>query len=60
MKYYRFNQIAMAVLGALLLFFGAKTIIQIAQEEHEPEKPGYEVAGTEDTKKGGGSETGRG
>ena len=54
MKYYRFNQIAMAVLGALLLFFGAKTIIQIAQEEHEPEKPGFEVAGTEDTKKGGG------
>ena len=54
MNYYRFNQIAMAVLGALLLFFGARTIIQIAQEEHEPEKPGFEVAGTEDTKKGGG------
>ena len=58
MKYYRFNQIAMAVLGALLLFFGAKTIIQIAQEEHEPEKPGYEVAGTEDTKKGGEAKPG--
>ena len=40
MNYYRLNQIAMAVLGALLLFFGARTIIQIAQEEHEPEKPG--------------------
>ena len=42
MNAYRFNQIAMAVLGALLLFFGAKTIINIAFEEHE-EKPGYEV-----------------
>jgi cytochrome c2 len=50
MKYYRLNQIAMAVLVALLLFFGARTLIQIAQEEHEPEKPGYEVAGTEEKK----------
>jgi cytochrome c len=61
MKYYRFNQIAMAVLGALLLFFGAKTIINIAYEEHEPEKPGLEVAGTEEkpdgeAKPGGGAE----
>ena len=61
MKYYRFNQIAMAVLGALLLFFGAKTIINIAYEEHEPEKPGLEVAGTEEepegeVKPGGGAE----
>ena len=31
----------MAVLGALLLFFGAKILINIAYEEHEPEKPGY-------------------
>ncbi len=46
MKYYRFNQVAMAVLGALLLFFGARTIIHIMFEEHE-EKPGYEVPGTE-------------
>ena len=38
----------MAVLGALLLFFGARTIINIAYEEHEPEKPGYEVPGTEE------------
>ena len=30
MKYYRFNQIAMAVLGALLLFFGTRTVIEIA------------------------------
>lgn len=45
MKYYRFNQIAMAVLGALLLIFGTRTIIQIAFQEHEPEKPGFEVAG---------------
>jgi cytochrome c len=53
MKYYRFNQIAMAVLGALLLFFGARTIINIAYEEPESEKPGYEVSGTEE-KPGGG------
>jgi cytochrome c len=57
MKYYRLNQIAMAVLGALLLFFGARTVIQILQEEHEPEKPGYEVAGTE-KKKGEGKPDG--
>jgi cytochrome c2 len=48
MKYYRLNQIAMAVLGALLLFFGARTFIEIAFEEHDT-KPGYEVAGTEET-----------
>src|SRR5262245_2946750 len=52
MKYYRLNQIAMAVLVALLLFFGARTLIKIAEEEHEPEKPGYEVAGTEEKKAG--------
>jgi cytochrome c len=45
MKYYRLNQIAMAVLGALLLFFGARTLIHIMFEEPE-EKPGYEVPGT--------------
>ncbi|HEX2447294.1 MAG TPA: c-type cytochrome, partial [Methyloceanibacter sp.] len=62
MKYYRLNQIAMAVLGALLLFFGARTLINIAYEEHEPEKPGYEVSGSEEhpggteTKPGGGDE----
>lgn len=52
MNAYRFNQIAMAVLGALLLFFGARTIINIAFEEHE-EKPGYDVPGTEPGKPGG-------
>jgi cytochrome c len=52
MNYYRFNQIAMAVLGALLLFFGARTIVNIAFEEHE-EKPGYDVPGTEPGKPGG-------
>ena len=45
MKHYRLNQIAMAVLGALLLIFGTRTLIDIAFEEHEPEKPGMEVAG---------------
>jgi cytochrome c len=53
MKHYRFNQIAMAVLGALLLFFGTKTLINIAYEEHEPEKPGLEVAGSEEQPGGG-------
>jgi cytochrome c2 len=53
MKHYRLNQIAMAVLGALLLFFGAKTLVNIAYEEHEPEKPGYEVSGTEEKPDGG-------
>ena len=53
MKYYRFNQIAMAVLGALLLIFGTRTLIQIAFEEHEAEKPGMEVAGTEHGEKPG-------
>lgn len=60
MKYYRLNQIAMAVLGALLLFFGAKTIINIAYEEHEPEKPGLEVAGTEEKPGGGEAQPGGG
>ena len=53
MKHYRLNQIAMAVLGALLLFFGTKTIINIANEEPEPEKPGMEVAGTPEAKPAG-------
>ena len=48
MKHYRLNQIAMAVLGALLLFFGTRTLIDILYQEHEPEKPGLEVAGTEE------------
>jgi cytochrome c2 len=44
MKYYYLNKIAMAVLVALLLFFGTRTIIDIAYQEHPPEKPGMEVA----------------
>jgi cytochrome c len=50
MNYYRLNQIAMAVLGALLLFFGTREIIDIATREHEPEKPGLEVAGAPEAK----------
>ena len=50
MKHYRLNQIAMAVLGALLLFFGVRTLIKIANEEPEQEKPGYQVPGTEEAK----------
>ena len=37
MDYYRLNQIAMAVLGALLLFFGTRTIVNITFQEHKPE-----------------------
>jgi cytochrome c len=58
MDYYRLNQVAMAVLGALLLFFGAKTIIHIAFEEPE-EKPGYDT-GTEPGKKPEGEKPGGG
>jgi cytochrome c2 len=53
MKHYRLNQIAMAVLGALLLIFGTRTLINIAFEEHEPEKPGMEVAGGKEGEKPG-------
>jgi cytochrome c len=53
MNYYRLNQIAMAVLGALLLFFGTKTIINITNEEPEAEKPGMEVAGKPEAKPAG-------
>jgi cytochrome c2 len=48
MKYYYLNKIAMAVLVALLLFFGTRTLINIAYEKHEPEEPGFEVAGGEE------------
>jgi len=48
MKYYFLNKVAMAVLVALLLFFGTRTLIDIVYQEHPPEKPGYEVAGTKD------------
>jgi cytochrome c2 len=56
MKYYYLNRIAMAVLVALLLFFGTRTLINIAFEEHEPEKPGFEVAGGEKEPAGGKEE----
>src|SRR5262245_53268348 len=54
MKYYRLNQFAMALLAAALLFFGTKTIVQIANEEPEHEKPGMEVAGAPEAAKPGG------
>ena len=53
MNAHRLNQIAMAVLGALLLFFATKTIVNIAFEEREPEKPGYVVEGTKQSAKPG-------
>ncbi len=39
MNSYRFNQVAMAVLAALLLFFGTRTIINIYNEPPEAEHP---------------------
>lgn len=48
MKYYYLNKIAMAVLVALLLFFGTRTLMDVVYQEQPPEKPGYEVAGTGD------------
>jgi cytochrome c len=53
MNKYRLNQLAMAVLGALLLFFGARTIVNLAFEKPEAEKPGYEVAGKTPAKPSG-------
>ncbi|ODR95522.1 hypothetical protein AUC70_00930 [Methyloceanibacter stevinii] len=64
MKYYYLNKVAMAVLLALLLFFGTRTLIDIIYEEHLPATPGYEVAGAEedlvhgDAKKGGEEDKG--
>ena len=55
MDYYRLNQIAMAVLGALLLFFGTKTIVNIAFQEHKPEVA--EQKPKEKKPAGGGGET---
>src|SRR5690606_5238188 len=60
MKYYYLNKIAMAVLVALLLFFGTRTLIEIAYQEHPPEKPGYEVAGDEGHGEGKPAEPGDG
>ena len=51
MRPYRLNQIAMAVLSALLLIFGTKTLVNIAFEERKPEKPGYEVGGAKQGEK---------
>ena len=48
MKHYYLNKVAMAVLLALLLFFGTRTLIDLVYEEHLPETPGYEVAGAEE------------
>ena len=44
MDAFEFNKIAGAVLSALLVLFGIKTIAEIAYTSHEPEKPGYVIA----------------
>ena len=56
MKHYYFNKVAMAVLVALLLFFGTRTLIDIIYEEDLPETPGYEVAGAEEDAVHGGKD----
>ncbi len=48
MNSYRFNQLAMAVLAALVLFFGTRTLITILTAEHETEHAGYEVPGAKE------------
>ncbi|MDJ0512909.1 MAG: cytochrome c family protein [Methyloceanibacter sp.] len=56
MKYYFYNKVAMAVLLALLLFFGTRTLIDVLYEEKLPATPGYEVAGAEEDLVHGGAE----
>ena len=56
MKYYFYNKVAMAVLLALLLFFGTRTLIDIVFQEELPETPGYVVAGAGDDLVQGGGE----
>ena len=53
MKYYFYNKVAMAVLLALLLFFGTRTLVDIMFQEKMPETPGYVVAGAEEDLVGG-------
>lgn len=48
---YRLNQFAMAVLAALVLFFGTRTLINVLYTDHEGDPAGYEVSGV---KEGGG------
>src|SRR5258705_9931777 len=44
---FEFNKLAGAVLAALLLVFGGRTLIDIALREHAPSKPGWALPITE-------------
>jgi cytochrome c len=47
MDTFEINKIIGAVLSALLLIFGSKTVLDIAYREHKPEKPGWALPITE-------------
>ena len=44
---FEFNKVAGAVLSALLVIFGGKTVLDIVSREHPPEKPGWALPITE-------------
>jgi len=45
---FEFNKIAGAVLTALLVIFGSRTVLDIVYKEHPPEKPGWALPITEE------------
>ena len=47
MEAFEVNKIVRAVLSALLVVFGSKTVLDIAYKEHKPEKPGWALPITE-------------
>jgi cytochrome c len=47
MDAFELNKIAGAVLSALLVIFGSKTVLDIVYREHKPEKPGWALPITE-------------
>ena len=44
---FEFNKVAGAVLSALLVIFGGRTVFDIVSREHPPEKPGWALPVTE-------------
>jgi cytochrome c len=49
MNAFEFNKIAAAVLSALLVMFGSRTLLDIAYSEKKAEKPGYTLPFTDGT-----------
>lgn len=47
MNSFEFNKVAGAVLAALLLIFGTKTLMEVVASEHKPEKAGWALPVTE-------------